>query len=65
MSHQIFYWIGEKSSLDKKACAAIQAVQLRNYLGALGKTIREEMNDESEEFLGWCSLLFSIYLKHF
>lgn len=51
MHHKIFYWIGEKSSLDKKACAAIHAVNLRNFLGATGRTKREEMNDESDEFI--------------
>uniref|UniRef100_A0A0K0FBY9 Protein flightless-1 homolog (inferred by orthology to a C. elegans protein) n=1 Tax=Strongyloides venezuelensis TaxID=75913 RepID=A0A0K0FBY9_STRVS len=51
LTHQIFYWIGEKTSLDKGMCAAVHAVNLRNYLGASCRTIREEMNDESEEFL--------------
>ena len=37
--------------LDKKACAAIHAVNLRNLLGSDGRTIREEMGDESDEFL--------------
>ena len=37
--------------LDKKACAAIHAVNLRNLLGADSRTVREEMNDESDEFL--------------
>jgi isocitrate lyase len=37
--------------LDKKACSAIHAVNLRNLLGAEGRTIREEMEDESDEFL--------------
>lgn len=48
---KIFFWIGEKSTLDKKACSAIHAVNLRNYLGAQGRTHREEQGDESEEFL--------------
>lgn len=38
--------------LDKRACAAIHAVNLRNYLGAQCRTIREEQGDESDEFLG-------------
>ena len=38
--------------LDKRACAAIHAVNLRNYLGAQCRTIREEQCDESDEFLG-------------
>lgn len=50
MSWQIFYWIGQEATLDKKACSAIHAVNLRNCLGAEGRTIREEMGDESEEF---------------
>lgn len=37
--------------LDKRACAAIHAVNLRNYLGAQCRTIREEQGDESDEFL--------------
>ena len=37
--------------MDKKACAAIHAVNLRNLLGAEGRTHREEMNDETDEFL--------------
>lgn len=37
--------------LDKRACSAIHAVNLRNYLGAQCRTIREEQADESEEFL--------------
>ena len=37
--------------LDKKACAAIHAVNLRNLLGANCRTQREEMADESEDFL--------------
>ena len=32
-------------------CSAIHSVNLRNYLGANGRTIREEQADESEEFL--------------
>ncbi|XP_074638252.1 protein flightless-1 homolog [Acropora palmata] len=48
---QIFYWIGKEASLDKKACSAIHAVNLRNFLGAETRTIREEQEDESEEFL--------------
>ncbi|KAI1292098.1 Protein flightless-1 [Halotydeus destructor] len=47
----IFYWIGNEASLDKKACSAIHAVNLRNYLGAQCRTIREEQSDESPEFL--------------
>lgn len=37
--------------LDKKACSAIHAVNLRNLLGAECRSIREEMEDESEEFM--------------
>lgn len=51
LSWQIFYWIGLESSLDKQACSAIHAVNLRNMLGAEGRCIREEMQDESDEFL--------------
>ncbi|KAF7636898.1 hypothetical protein Mgra_00003638 [Meloidogyne graminicola] len=51
LSHAIYYWIGEKTTLDKAMCAAVHAVNLRNHLGASCRTIREEMNDESDEFL--------------
>ena len=33
------------------ACSAIHAVNLRNLLGAECRSKREEMNDESDEFL--------------
>ncbi|XP_054155123.1 protein flightless-1-like [Oppia nitens] len=49
---QIFYWIGLQASLDKKACSAIHAVNLRNYLGANCRTIREEQSEESDAFIG-------------
>ncbi|XP_067629202.1 protein flightless-1 isoform X2 [Eurosta solidaginis] len=48
---EIYFWIGNQATLDKRACAAIHAVNLRNFLGARCRTIREEQNDESEEFL--------------
>uniref|UniRef100_A0AAQ6A0N2 Protein flightless-1 homolog n=1 Tax=Amphiprion ocellaris TaxID=80972 RepID=A0AAQ6A0N2_AMPOC len=50
LNWQIFYWIGQDATLDKKAGSAIHAVNLRNFLGAECRTIREEMGDESEEF---------------
>ncbi|XP_046688250.1 LOW QUALITY PROTEIN: protein flightless-1-like [Homalodisca vitripennis] len=48
---QIYFWIGDKATLDKRACSAIHAVNLRNFLGAECRTAREEQGDESEEFL--------------
>uniref|UniRef100_UPI003AAD4729 protein flightless-1 homolog isoform X4 n=1 Tax=Centroberyx gerrardi TaxID=166262 RepID=UPI003AAD4729 len=50
LNWQIYYWIGQEATLDKKAGSAIHAVNLRNLLGAECRTIREEMGDESEEF---------------
>ncbi|CAM5087928.1 unnamed protein product [Natator depressus] len=50
LTWEIYYWIGQEATLDKKASAAIHAVNLRNYLGAECRTVREEMGDESEEF---------------
>lgn len=47
---EIYFWIGTQATLDKRACAAIHAVNLRNYLGARCRTIREEQGDESDEF---------------
>lgn len=37
--------------LDKKACFVIYVVNFRNLLGVEGRIIREEMNDESDDFL--------------
>lgn len=51
LTHSIFFWIGTKATLDKRACSAIHAVNLRNFLAAECRTIREEQADESEEFL--------------
>ena len=48
---KIFFWIGEKSALDKRTCSAMHALNLRNYIGANCRTAREEQADESEEFL--------------
>jgi len=48
---KIYFWIGEKSSLDKRTCSAMHSVNLRNYLGANCRTAREEQGDESEDFL--------------
>ncbi|XP_067629207.1 protein flightless-1 isoform X7 [Eurosta solidaginis] len=47
---EIYFWIGNQATLDKRACAAIHAVNLRNFLGARCRTIREEQREESEEF---------------
>lgn len=51
LNWKIFYWIGSESSIDKKACSAIHAVSLRNHLNAQCRTVREEQDDESTEFL--------------
>ncbi|XP_050429442.1 protein flightless-1 [Adelges cooleyi] len=48
---KIYFWIGDNASLDKRACAAIHAVNLRNFLGAECRTIREELGEESDEFI--------------
>jgi hypothetical protein len=37
--------------MDKQACAAMHAVNLRNLLGATCRTQREEQNEETDEFL--------------
>jgi hypothetical protein len=51
LNWQIYFWIGSQASLDKQACAAMHAVNLRNLLGATCRTQREEQNDESDEFI--------------
>ncbi|XP_045516533.1 protein flightless-1 isoform X2 [Pieris brassicae] len=50
LSWDIHFWIGSKATLDKGACAAMHAVNLRNFLGAK-RTQRHEQADESPEFL--------------
>ncbi|XP_063536597.1 protein flightless-1 [Cydia strobilella] len=50
LTWDIHFWIGSKATLDKGACAAMHAVNLRNLLGAK-RTQRHEQGDESEEFL--------------
>lgn len=47
---EIYFWIGNDSTLDKRACAAMHAIHLRNMLGSDGRTHREEQGDESDEF---------------
>lgn len=42
LNWEIYFWIGNEATLDKRACAAIHAVNLRNFLGARCRTIREE-----------------------
>ena len=39
------------SQMDKKACAAMHSVHLRNMLGCERRTHREEMGDESDTFV--------------
>ncbi|XP_013145269.1 PREDICTED: protein flightless-1 [Papilio polytes] len=46
----IHFWIGSKATLDKGACAAMHAVNLRNLLGAK-RTQRHEQGDETPDFL--------------
>ncbi|CAF4516331.1 unnamed protein product, partial [Rotaria socialis] len=55
----IYFWIGKDATLDKQACAAMHAVNLRNMLGASCRTQREEQGDETEEFLA----LFNSHLR--
>lgn len=50
LSWDIHFWIGSKATLDKAACAAMHAVNLRNLLGAR-RTQRHEQSDETAEFL--------------
>ncbi|XP_041364511.1 protein flightless-1 homolog isoform X2 [Gigantopelta aegis] len=51
LNWRLWYWIGSQATIDKKACSAIHAVNLRNLLGAECRTIREEMHEESDDFL--------------
>lgn len=44
LTWKIYFWIGNEATVDKRACAAIHAVNLRNFLGARCRTIREEQS---------------------
>ncbi|CAG5045121.1 unnamed protein product [Parnassius apollo] len=50
LSWDIHFWIGSKATLDKGACAAMHAVNLRNLLGAR-RTQRHEQGDETPDFM--------------
>ena len=57
LSHQIYFWIGEESSLDKKACAAMHAVNLRNMLNAKTRTLRQGNATQRDILMSYDSLL--------
>jgi hypothetical protein len=38
MEHQIYYWIGSRSAMDKQACAAMHAVHLKDFIGAVSRS---------------------------
>lgn len=48
--HEVYFWIGATASLDKKASAAINAIQLRDFLQVAAIIRREEEGDESAGF---------------
>jgi hypothetical protein len=47
----VFVWVGSKATMDKKASAAMHAMNLRNLCSAERLAQREEQGEESEEFL--------------
>ncbi|KAJ3039289.1 hypothetical protein HDV00_012377 [Rhizophlyctis rosea] len=51
LSHSIFTWIGSKSELDKRFCAAIFSVGLRNSVSSSSTVQHESDHDESPDFL--------------
>ena len=51
LSHSIFAWIGRKSEPDKRFCAALFSVGLRNWLSVPSPVNHETDHDESQEFL--------------
>eukprot|EP01135_Chromosphaera_perkinsii_P000171 Nk52_evm67s32 gene=Nk52_evmTU67s32 len=51
LSHEIFYWVGGDTQLDKKTCVAMHSVHLKEHLNVAGRNHREEEGDESDEFL--------------
>ncbi|KAJ3055681.1 hypothetical protein HK097_009729 [Rhizophlyctis rosea] len=51
LSHTIFAWIGRKAEPDKRFCAALFSVGLRNWLSVSSSVNHETDHDESHEFL--------------
>ncbi|XJO75768.1 hypothetical protein BDV3_006392 [Batrachochytrium dendrobatidis] len=49
--HRIYTWIGGDAEMDKKFCAAMFSVGLRNWVGAACRIEREVEGEESPEFL--------------
>lgn len=50
-SHIIYTWIGSRAQLDKRFCAAMYAVNLRNLLKSGARVIRFAHGEESPDFL--------------
>ena len=48
--HEVYFWIGATASIDKKASAAINAIQLRDFLQVAAIIRREEEGEESDGF---------------
>jgi hypothetical protein len=51
LAWQIHFWIGDETTVSKRTCVAMHAVNLRNFLHAECRTNREEQGHESDEFL--------------
>ncbi|XP_075239322.1 protein flightless-1 homolog [Convolutriloba macropyga] len=51
ITNTIYFWIGKDAEQDKQTCVAIHAVNLRNCIKATCRTVREDQDEESEEFL--------------
>ena len=41
LEHQIYTWVGVSAELDKRFCAAMYSVGLRNLVGAVGRVEHE------------------------
>ncbi|XP_053425145.1 protein flightless-1 homolog isoform X4 [Nycticebus coucang] len=63
LNWEIYYWIGGEATLDKKACSAIHAVNLRNYLGAECRTVFD--NDISYIEGGTASGFYTVEDTHY
>ena len=48
---KIYFWIGDKATLDKRTCSAMHSVNLRNYLGKQNLSLYENTHFSKSNFI--------------